>query len=210
MPNALNHGQLRTRFLELLNRTDCTPALADNFIFDAINRIYRDLRVPSMERRATLTAQSDGSFRIPTDFIELRDITDSAGSEFRGTDPDGIRALRKHPNLGYNCEVHYARQVNVWITAPLLREGTTVEIVYYADPGEITADTDVIPPYVWAPELVKYGALIFAADYFLDDRQVRWAAIYAGIKQEIEDQAEMEAMYSSNQSVHQSFPDDDY
>jgi len=47
----MNKGEIRAHFIALLNRSDCSNALADTFIDQAITRIQRQLRVPAMEKQ---------------------------------------------------------------------------------------------------------------------------------------------------------------
>src|ERR1044072_1773639 len=69
-----NYGELRTHFLALLNRSDCTNALADTFLTMGFNRLYRQLRIPEMEKVATLTAGTDSDLTIPSDYLEMRSL----------------------------------------------------------------------------------------------------------------------------------------
>ena len=73
----MNKGQLRAHFIALLNRSDCSDALADTFIDQALTRIQRVLRIPSMEsiKAYPITSGTPLTFIIiPSDLIEIIDI----------------------------------------------------------------------------------------------------------------------------------------
>jgi len=73
----MNKGQIRAHFLALLNRSDCSNALADTFIDQAITRIQRVLRIPPMEKLQIYTIPSGtvvSQVVLPVDLIEIIDL----------------------------------------------------------------------------------------------------------------------------------------
>ena len=71
----MNKGQIRAHFKALLNRTDCSDALADTFIDQAITRIQRTLRIPSMEKTQNYSISTQvASIIVPADLIEIMNI----------------------------------------------------------------------------------------------------------------------------------------
>ena len=57
----MNKGEIRAHFKALLNRSDCTDALADTFLNQALTRIQRILRIPPIERMQTYTVSANTS-----------------------------------------------------------------------------------------------------------------------------------------------------
>ena len=72
--------ELQTDVINLINRSDCTTALAKTFLQQAQRKIQRNLRIQSMEKSYQITAGTSGSsiydatngkIVIPGDFLEL-------------------------------------------------------------------------------------------------------------------------------------------
>lgn len=73
----MNKGEIRAHFIALLNRSDCSNALADTFIDQAITRIQRQLRVPAMEKQNqynVTSATGTSKVTIPADTLEIIEL----------------------------------------------------------------------------------------------------------------------------------------
>jgi len=67
----MNYGDLKTHFDALLNRSDITTALTEQFINDGIARIQRSLRTPMQEKvQTTSITTPTTSLTLPADFLE--------------------------------------------------------------------------------------------------------------------------------------------
>lgn len=232
MPVARNFGELRTDFLALLNRNDCTQAQADQFVRDGINRTNRVLGqyIPAFEKEATLTADANGRVTIPTDFLSVIDFIDPNGTnaEYVAAPRDRIKHERLQPSLTTGLTqaqlqntnvsptrqqptVLWTRRINQFEFYPELEEGDTVTLLYRADPVVIDSDDDFIPILLFAPEAAKYASLIYAADFFQDaERQRNWAEIFSAIAGEIKDQHETMVMDDPNITMHSFRPDETF
>lgn len=199
---ARTYGELRAEALELLNRDDCTTTLMDQFLQDAINRIHRILRLPSMEQANTVVADTSGAILIPNTFLEIIDLEDEGDSEFIYIAPDQYRKARRRNDEPPRGQRWYTRRANKFQFLPTYTEGEEVTVYFYSDPPEITSDDDVSPLLVFAPEFVKYAALIDAAIYFEDDRQTNFAALFTAMKEEIEEQQERQETANINPSFY--------
>src|SRR5690349_14970119 len=92
----MNYGQIRTQFKSILNRSDCTDALADIFLNQAMLRASRDLKVSQQEDFATATVADPWSgFPVPSDMRSV--IAFSANGE-----PLTHKTLRKYLDLTFN------------------------------------------------------------------------------------------------------------
>ena len=143
----MNKGELRTHFLALLNRSDCTDALADTFIDQAIGRIRRTLRIPSMERQQTYAVSSSGGLQsivLPADLLETMDIyydlvSDTDTNAFSEIASDGVI----YTALGYASDYFLDER------GPLFDGKASVfiaEIQDQADTAEQSGGTQVMRP----------------------------------------------------------------
>lgn len=186
----MNKQEVRTRFLNLLNRNDCTNALADGFLDDSLRRIQRTLKIPSMEKSKTITFSEElpDSFVLPSDFLTLKDLyyySDATG---------GVILERLELSSFFQKSIdsaypqYYTRVQNSIIVKPANTD-TTLTLSYYGEIPDLTSDTDSNLLTNLAPDLLIYGALSFAADYFLDsERSKLFEERYISIYREIEEQ----------------------
>jgi hypothetical protein len=163
----MNKGELRTHFKQLLNRSDCTDALADTFISQSITRMERVLRIPPMEKTLTYTITSNTTeLTIPTDFLEITGI-------YHGTTNMIRVSLAKFIELTQGGETgtpkYFCRQADKLTIYPYPTSGT-VTMNYYASFPVLVSDSDTNDLTLIASDMIAYGALTYAADYFLDER----------------------------------------
>lgn len=165
----MNKGQIRAHFKALLNRSDCTDALADTFIDQALTRIQRFLRIPAMEQQQTYSFTSGTGITqvvIPANLLEIIDIHyDGVG--LTRVPLHEMAALHKTAELG--SPVYFTRERELIKIAPLPTSGT-LYLNYYAELDELTADSSENIITKIASDLLTYTALAYAADYFLDER----------------------------------------
>ncbi len=183
----MNYGELRTYFLNLLNRNDCADTLADTFITFALRRTERLLRVPLQTNTLNLTLDNTwtGSFALPVDFLGVSELTVNGSPLSRLTTAQGNDQWGYEVN-GSMVEVHYPAT-----------EGAELSFVYYAQFPVGVADTDTTIYSEFLPDLTVYGALVFAADYFLMDQKPLWESTYVSLLTEIQTAADIEASWGS-------------
>ena len=165
----MNKGQIRAHFKALLNRSDCSDALADTFIDQALTRIQRFLRIPVMERLQTYTlatGSSTSEIIIPANFLELIDINYDGRSMVR-VPMHEIVEMQRVGELGNPTYFARDRERIKIYPEPT---GGTVYLNYYAELDELDADTSTNGLTLIASDLITYTALAYAADYFLDER----------------------------------------
>jgi hypothetical protein len=201
------YSEVRTKFKDRLRRRDCTDALADGFLSDAIKRIQRVARVPAQEATVSTTLDStnygtDGILYLPNDFIQMREVTAN----------DQFTLIRKPLNYVLQMAtaqsgtpLYYARRLNGLIFAPEpLLDETEIRIDYWADFPEFNS-TDDTPGYLSdsAEDLLVYGALSYACDHWEDKRAPRCEERFVQILSDIQTQADMDEL--SEASVAQAF-----
>jgi hypothetical protein len=191
-----NYGDLRTHFLALLNRSDCSNTLADTFLTMGITRVCRTLRIPEMEKVSSLTVAS-AAVTIPSDFLEMKSLyynnavkltKDELGDYLQRSTADGD--LTTGP-------VWYIRENTSWKIKPTIGDGGTVTLWYYAT-FSFANDAATHAVLTVGADLLVYAALIEAGEYFLDERTDRWEARYGTLGGEMNLLSSMREMTESD------------
>ena len=165
----MNKGELRSHMLALLNRSDCTDALANTFLDQAIARIERTLRVPSMEQQHIYTIDSASGVSqlfIPSNLIEMVDIHADGRALVRLPGHEMVEA-QKTGAIGN--PIHFTRVQGVLKIHPKPTSGL-VYLNYYGEFTDLVNDSDTNSLTNIASDLIIYTALGYASDYFLDER----------------------------------------
>ena len=182
----MNKGEIRAHFKALLNRTDCSDALADTFIDQSIARAQRILRIPPMEKTQTynLTA-STSTLIIPADFLEIIDMY------YANTNLSRV-PLSKYVEMSQPAESgtprYFTREGENIKIYPYPTSGS-ISMNYYGQFAEMTADTDENDLAIIASDLITYGALGYASDYFLDERGPLFETKFVQFLSELQEQA---------------------
>jgi hypothetical protein len=182
----MNKGEIRAHFKALLNRTDCSDALADTFIDQSIARAQRVLRIPPMETTQTYTIQSSTSYvTIPIDFLE---ITDFYYDSTNLTRVPLAKMVEMSEGNDTGTPRYFSREGEVMKVYPYPTSGT-LTMNYYASFPVMTSDTDENDLAIIASDLITYGALGYASDYFLDERGPLFETKFVQFLSEIQEQA---------------------
>ena len=182
----MNKGELRAHFKALLNRTDCSDALANTFIDQSIARAQRVLRIPSMEKTQTynITA-STSTLIIPADFLEIIDMY------YANTNLTRV-PLSKYVEMsqpGENGTPRYFTREGENIKVYPYPTSGSISMNYYGQFTVMTADADENDLAIIASDLITYGALGYASDYFLDARGPLFEQKFAQFLAELQEQA---------------------
>ncbi|MBR1173900.1 hypothetical protein JQ617_08040 [Bradyrhizobium sp. KB893862 SZCCT0404] len=208
----MNYGELKADFLGLLKRRDITDTQADSFIQKAVNRVQRVLRIPPMEKAVAITYDgvqfTDGQIPIPSDYLRLISMT--------ATDPSGREqevvpvALNEvlQERFRTACPTKFVRRGGYWQFAPSPAVGTVFRIDYYDEFPTLSAAGDTSYLTTGAADLVTYGALKYAADYFMDKRKEDFENTFQTIRLEIEEQAANDALINARASAAYQWPED--
>jgi hypothetical protein len=198
----VNLSQLTSQFLALLNRSDlnANPALATIFITQSIMRIQRELRVPFMEKivHYTIDDTYDPStgLTIPTDFLQLIDINVDSDNSGLIDYPLQRVQLKEAMSRAQLIDIPrvFARRGGYWVLGPQPLVGSVIELVYYVtfDPLVNPTDTNVLSVAAW--DVIIYGALSAAADYYNDDRSQMFEARYNQIAQNLQAMADADEL----------------
>lgn len=199
-------GEIKTQFAAILNRRDITPTLTTTFITQSIQRIQRLLRTPGQEKVALYEWQEDSSgIPIPSDYLRMisLDTVDNPNSpiQLRKTDLNTIGSIIHnvgHPQL-------YVRRYNSFLIGPTPAVGTQFILTYYADYSALPTDASENSLTASAGDAVIYGALSYAADYYLDDRRGPFEERFLSILNELQLQADDDELINAAVTPSQSF-----
>lgn len=182
----MNYGEIRTQFKNILNRSDCTNALADTFISQGLARSQRVLRTPANEKFTVTTATAGfTAIAVPNDLIEVISI-DSDGSAVTFLPTKRWLEL----DQGSSGTPKYWTRIGAEIKLkPTPTDGKVLTLYYYGEFPPFTSDSTETTLSIIAPDLIVYGGLSFAADYFLDERKDLFEQRYMMAAQELQDQA---------------------
>lgn len=204
----MNKLGIRKQLSALLNRNDATDEQLNIFIDQAVGRIQRTLRVPSMERVMVTTVAEDAPNLIvlPNDFLQLKFLYHSTGS-IAFSDFSTFQKTVDTP--GYLPKI-YTRVQGSFLMKPTPPVGTVINMVYYGEIPDLVADTDSNFLSEIAPDLLVYGALVYAADFFIDDRRDKFEQIATNLFNEVQAQADAIEFAQEGMSVNSSFESPEY
>lgn len=194
----MNLGVLRTHFKNLLNRSDITNSLADTFIDQSITRITRSLRVPAMEAQVSYSiSASTTKIVLPNDFLEAIDLYYDSTLLTRLPMREMLN-LKKSDQAG--SPLYFSREQGNLLLYPSPTTGT-VFLNYYAQFAQMTLDSDENILAKIASDLIIYGALVYAADYYLDERAGVFGEKYLRFMLELQEQANDAEITGTLQSI---------
>src|SRR5512139_2311672 len=164
------YGDVRTKFISRMNRRDLDTTTADGFLQDAITRIQRIMRVPAMEK--TLLVNVDGNYTtnggiiIPSDYLQLRQITYNDKGELQRQDVSLVVPLSQQTGE----PLVFCRRGSTWVLGPTPEGPVTdpvthvityniVRVDYYGEfpPMVVPADSTILTNI--ASDLLVFGAL---------------------------------------------------
>lgn len=200
----MNKGEIRSHFIALLNRNDCSNTLADTFIDNALTRIKRTLRIPSMEAQDqydVTSASGVSSLFLPSNLLQIIDLYYD-GTTLTRLPLGELLGLQKTGEVG--SPIYFAREQGSIKLHPKPTTGT-VYLNYYAEPAELTSDTDSNTLTSIASDLVIYTALSYASDYFLDERSALFEQKSSAFLAEIQEHANSAEQSGTNQVVRPTY-----
>ena len=183
------YSDVKAQFLGLLNRRDITPSLTDTFMGFGIQRIQRELRVPSMEKIVEASTDGTAKIDVPGDLLQIISVHTNDQVNQKKLIRTDLQTILNQSKIPGTPQFYYREGSSIYL-GPYPPSGTTIFIHYYADVSSLTADTDTNWITEVAPALLIYAALAYAADYYLDDRKQLFEASY----QQIVDQLTIMAM----------------
>lgn len=204
------YAETRTKFKARLNRRDCTDALADGFLQDAVGRIQRVLDVPAGETSQSFTGTTflvSNYLTIPTNYVQIDAITVNDKVVLTRAPLQQVLDSMNYGTQG--ASRIYCRRGSTWLIGPIPLPADAIRVDYFStfeDDDTLPQDTVLLTR---SSDLVLYGALSYAADHWSDKRGQRFEGRFTQILSDIQAQADGDDT-SGNAVVAQSFqyPDD--
>jgi len=183
----LNYDDIRAQFSGLLNRRDITTTLRDTFIQQALQRAQRLVRSPAMDRSLQVTINTETELSVPLDLIKLINLSTDQGRLRSISVDEALRIIRTE---GPGVPRAFARRDAKWLLAPAPKVNQKIRIDYMSEFNPLVAGTDTNNLSVIAPDVLLYGALSYACDYFLDNRAAQFEARFQQAVGELNDMSQ--------------------
>lgn len=190
----------------ILNRNDLTTALATTFIQQSQTRIERLLRVPGMETIGAISGNATAAtdqIIIPANFLALKLLYTQgpSGGLDLITFKDVQHFFQEQKRSAGVVPKFYTRVGGSFLLTPVLQPGNTIWMAYYASQPQLIAPADQNFWTISCGDLLTYGALSFACDYFVDDRVQAFEARFTQLLSDIADQGRDTDMETSGMAI---------
>ena len=192
-----SYSTLKTSITNFLRRSDLESMIPE-FIADAEERIYSELRIACMEDAFSSTI-ANGVVALPTGFLEWKFlyVDGSSADKLQRKDPEWI--YTNYPTRGASGEPRFfSREGDNVIFGPYPDSAYTIKGRYYK---RLTAlsDSNTSNWFITnAPSLLRYGALCEAAPYVKDDKRIPiWEGKFADGLRRLKKTEEREAVSGS-------------
>lgn len=191
------YSELQATVANYLNRDDLTT-LIPTFITLTENRLNRELRVrANMVRATTTTTAGQAFYDLPSDLIELRNITYDSNSQshaLRYLSPESVS--REYGTILSGQPRAYTNLGNDLKLTPTPDAAYTISINYYSQLRSLSDNVttnDVLAEY---PSLYLFGSCLEGAIYLNDtDQANRFGSVFQKALDDVQ-RAEEAARYS--------------
>lgn len=174
------YGDVQNNFSTILNRRDLTPSQTALFMQFAIQRIQRVLRIPAMENIVAISSDGSPNIPVPGDLLELISLATNDSVNQQTLVRKNLQTVIRAANIPGIPSI-FCRANGVYMIGNCPVAGTTIYCSYYQDASGLAASTDFNWMTDACPDLLIYGALVRAGDFFLDDRKDEWEATFTQI-----------------------------
>jgi hypothetical protein len=187
------YAAMRSTFIELLNRKDCNDpnaALVKSWFDLSQKRIEREVRADCMLTVTTVdTTASVTTIPVPADWLQTKAIVWSDSTQGGEIDPVDLGTYYLHINTKPGVPIHYTREGDNWLVNDAIPAGATAKVIYYAKLTPLVDDSDEPTLASIAPDLIIYGALLYAATHFIDDRGAGWKGEWEFFREQVQSQS---------------------
>lgn len=167
------YAELKSSVANWLNRTDLTAEIPD-FIKLAESRIAHEVRLPTIEKTASMTPNAQGAIAIPADFLELIDVFYND----KPIDRVSLTYLRGlSPQAGTPaCFARDGKEI-VFFPTPTMQSSDTLVVKYFYQVPDLSDSATTNDLFKTIPELYLFASLSEAAT-FLGADNGRWEQSY--------------------------------
>jgi hypothetical protein len=184
----MTFADLKAKLRGLINRSDMTDDLAEDFIQQSQIRLERLLRLSFMQKFVSFTPpRADGVFRVPVDYLELIDLFTDHGEVAR---VDTSSYLRQPATQGIpRVFMQTGHDIRM---RPFPSTSELMFLRYFGCEPKLVQETQTNQWTICAQDALLYGAAEYAADYFEDERLPRFASRFEQAVTELNDQQQQE------------------
>lgn len=188
------YSAMRSKFIALLNRSDCADAnaaLVKDWFDSAIGLIDKEVRWKGMERTLTIdTTNAVDIVPVPTDWLQtIALVWDNTTTDSGEIDPVDLGTYYRRKNEIFDVPTIYTREVGNFLINAAIPAAATAKLIYYGNETKLVNDSDETDLAKQAPDLIIRAALVFAATYFIDDRKDSWQAEFEFLREQLQTQA---------------------
>jgi hypothetical protein len=158
----VNYGEFKKLLAPYLGNNKEVLASLQSFVEMGERKIYRVLRVPSMEKMKEFTPPTgsggQSKLMIPADYLAVRSLTCS-GQPLERVSDQRIQQLHAQQPGNTGRPKYFGRVAQeLWVHPFADSEDYTYDLLYYADrSGTLDNDTDTTPMLRIAPDLLIYA-----------------------------------------------------
>lgn len=200
------YTELKAAIADWLNRDDLSDARLSDFISFAENRIYHELRIPTMERVVLMDTDSDGKAFIPADFLEAKDVF------FNGDPLDRISLTDLMSRDDASGKPFYFAREGGYLTflpnpGDITDTDDELRMIYYAEPDRLSATVADNSVFLLAPDLYLYGALVAGGVYLgvPQDKITIWQTSFADLMQRLMGHARQSEVSGSTMTIQSGY-----
>jgi len=202
---AANYGELRGHFLALLNRTDCTTALADAFFERAYARINREINGPVLDIETVYEHVGGPTPEVPIETKRVYELWVN-GIPYANA-PDRLTLTPEIPVLNPAAieQPSYRRIGRKIHVSPDLQEGDVVRLLHQprlSRPADNGSDVLIANE----EDVLLYAALVEAGVYFEHDMLKMWEDRYAVARDLLNDERAEQLTIGGPQAIQPIVP----
>ncbi len=182
----MDHAELRSLFAGILNRSDCTETQVDMFLGLGLSRVERKLRTQLQTKMQSLVVS--GVFEpveVPADYLAMRSLKVGGNSLIRASE---------FSFEGECSPPRFIIQNQTFDIRPTPAEGDLISLSYYAAFDRTEDENGETRYSLSIPDVVVYAALVYASDFFVDDRMPTFEARFQLLLQEVQEMSDAEEM----------------
>lgn len=180
------YSDLQTAISNWLHRSDLASIIQD-LILIGENRVYRNLRVRKMEESISDTIDPDGTWTLPADYVDLKNLRVTAGGKYHVQERktvEWIWANDRERELAPGIPKYVARREGYLIFSPFPASEYPIEGTYYKRLASVSSAVNDL--FTDSPELWLFAALAESEPYLKNDKRVAlWEAKFNQIISEL-------------------------
>lgn len=169
MLTETNKAGIRTSLKQWSQRRNIPDEVLNDFIEIALTKANRALRIPPLEKALDVTIDGDGYFTLPSDFLEVKELTVVRSEKRIPLERKSIDEVDFVFDRQSGSPCFYGRFGDRIRLAPYSGDGTeTARLYYYYVIPPMPADSTENWFTLQAPDMLLYGAMAELCSYTRD------------------------------------------